>query len=167
MNKQWNITMLAAVLVALVACSGGGAPAAAGADSAAIKAVNVAWNKAYNAGDGAAVAALYADDAVLSAPGVAPLRGTAAITAYYLKDAPATVANGITTADGDASDIGQSGDLAWQWGTYQNTNKAGAVVETGKFLSVFERRGGKWMIVRDMWNADTAAAPATAPTAAQ
>ena len=65
------------------------------------------------------------------------------------------------------SDVGQSVDLAWQWGTYRNTNKDGAVVESGKYLTVFERRGGKWMIVRDMWNADSSAASsASEPTSA-
>ena len=68
MKQLRNIGLATALLLtlALTAC-GGPAPSAA-QDIRAIKEVNVAWNKAYNAGDGAAVAALYADDAVLSAP---------------------------------------------------------------------------------------------------
>ena len=94
------------------------------------------------------------------------LRGKEAINAYYLKDAPSNLAAGITVADDPVSDVGQSVDLAWQWGTYRNTDKAGTVVESGKYLTVFERRGGKWKIVRDMWNSDSPAAPA-APGAAR
>jgi hypothetical protein len=36
----------------------------------------------------------------------------------------------------------------------------GAVVETGKFLSVSRKKNGKWLYLRDTWNADTAPAPA-------
>jgi len=167
MNQLRNIGLPTATLlaVALTAC-GGPAPSAE-TDMKAIKAVNVAWNTDYNAGDGAAVAALYAEDAVLSVPGVPPMRGKEAINAYYLKDAPSALAAGITVADDPVSDVGQSVDLAWQWGTYRNTDKAGTVVESGKYLTVFERRGGKWKIVRDMWNSDTPAAPAPAPAAAR
>jgi uncharacterized protein (TIGR02246 family) len=172
MTQLRNIALLMATLLALAVTACGGPAPSADADMKAIKAVNDTWNKAYNAGDGAAVAALYADDAVLSVPGTAPLRGQGAISAYYLKDAPTFAASGVTVADDAASDVGQSGDLAWQWGTYRNTSKEGTVIETGKYLTVFERRGGKWMIVRDIWNSDrgaaaapSGAAPATAPAA--
>jgi ketosteroid isomerase-like protein len=47
-----------------------------------IRAVNIAWFKAYNSGDGAAVAALYAEDAVLSAPGAPAARGNRARYLY-------------------------------------------------------------------------------------
>src|SRR5208282_5174738 len=33
---------------------------------------------------------------------------------------------------------------------------AGKVVETGKYLSVSMKKGGKWLYVRDTWNADGA-----------
>lgn len=167
MRQLRNLELLTATLLALALTACGGPAPSADADLTAIKAVNVAWNKDYNAGDGAAVAALYAEDAVLSVPGVPPMKGKEAISAYYLKDVPSTIAAGVTVADDTASDVGQSVDLAWQWGTYRNTNRDGAVIESGKYLTVFERRGGKWMIVRDMWNSDaaTAAAPTAAPAA--
>jgi uncharacterized protein (TIGR02246 family) len=164
MKQLRNIGLATALLLALVLTACGGPAPSAAQDIRAVKEVNVAWNKAYNAGDGAAVAALYADDAVLSAPRKPPMRGKEAINAYYLKDAPSFAATEVTVAD-DASDVGESGDLAWQWGTYRNTNKAGEVQETGKYLTVFERRGGHWMIVRDIWNSDAPDAPAAAAAA--
>jgi uncharacterized protein (TIGR02246 family) len=167
MSQLRNIGLRTATLLALALTACGGPAPSAEADLKAIKAVNVAWNKDYNAGDAAAVAALYADDAVLSVPGVPPMHGKQAINAYYLKDVPSTLAAGISVADDPASDVGQSVDLAWQSGTYHNTDKSGAVIETGKYLTVFERRGGKWVIVRDIWNSDTAAATAASGAAAQ
>ena len=41
----------------------------------------------------------------------------------------------------------------------------GAVVETGKFLSVSRKKYGKWLYIRDTWNADAPPAP-PAPTPA-
>jgi uncharacterized protein (TIGR02246 family) len=165
MTKLKRLVILAASLLALVACAKAPAPDTA-ADADAIRAVNVAWNKAYNGGDGAGVTALYADDAVLMAPGAPLARGKASISEYYSKDAAAFAAAGLTVADAAASDVAQSGDLAWQSGTYTNTDKSGATVETGKFLTVFQRKDGKWMIIRDTWNSDAAQPAATASAAA-
>jgi hypothetical protein len=59
----------------------------------------------------------------------------------------------------------QSGNMGWESGTYKVTVK-GAVVETGKFLSVSRKKDGKWHYVRDTRNADApVAATAPAPTA--
>ena len=160
MNKFTKLAMLAATFAVLAACAKTAPPAtAAAADESAIRAVNIAWNKAYNAGDGAAVAALYADDAVLSAPGTPMVRGKVAITEYYVKDAAGFATTGFTVADDPVGELGQSGDLAWQSGTYKNTDKSGTTVDAGKFLTVFQRKDGKWAIIRDTWNSDTA--PAT------
>lgn len=159
-----NLVVLAASLAALAACAKT-APPDTTADEAAVRPVNIAWFKAYNAGDGAAVAALYAEDAVLNAPGVPAARGNASIREFYLKDAAAFAAAGLTNVDGPTSDIGVSGDLAWQWGTYKVTDKSGTTLEAGKYLTVFQRKDGKWMIIRDTWNSDAAAAAPAAPAA--
>ena len=162
-----KLVVLAASVAALAACSKTAPPAAdTAADQTAVRAVNTAWFKAFNAGDGAAIAALYAEDAVLSAPGAPAARGKASISEYYVKDLAASAAAGLTNEDGPTSDVGASGDLAWQWGTYKVTDKSGAAVDAGKYTTVFERKGGKWMIIRDTWNSDAApaaAAPGAAP----
>jgi uncharacterized protein (TIGR02246 family) len=161
MIKLRKLVVLAASLAALAACAKTAPPAAdTAADETAIRAVNTAWFKAFNAGDGVAVAALYAEDAVLSAPGAPAARGKASISEYYVKDLAASAAAGLTNEDGPTSDVGASGDLAWQWGTYKVTDKSGAAVDAGKYTTVFQRKDGKWMIIRDTWNSD--AAPAAA-----
>jgi uncharacterized protein (TIGR02246 family) len=154
-----NLVVLAASLASLVACAKTTPPAAnTAADEAAIRAVNIAWYKAYNAGDGAAVAALYTEDAVLNAPGAPAARGKAAISEYYVKGAAASAAAGLALVDDPSSDVGVSGDLAWQSGTFKITDKSGAAVDAGKYITVFQRKDGKWKIIRDTWNSDTAPA---------
>jgi len=172
MNRLKQLITLAASLLALVACVKTPAPDTA-ADASAIRAVNIAWNKAYNVGDVAGVTALYAEDAVLMAPGAPPARGKVSIGEYYAKDVLAFAAAGLTATDAPTSDVAEAGDLAWESGTFTTTDKSGATVETGKFLTVLQRKDGKWMIIRDTWNSDAArptniasAADIPAPTAA-
>jgi uncharacterized protein (TIGR02246 family) len=162
-----KVIVLTASVAALVACAQVSAPAGnASADQAAIRAVQNAWYKAYNAGDGAAVAALYSEDAVLSPPNVPAARGIAAIRDYYGKEAAQFAASGLTGVEGPTSDVGVSGDLAWQGDTYTITDKSSATIEAGKTLTVLERKNGKWMIIRDTWNSDATPAPAAAPATA-
>jgi ketosteroid isomerase-like protein len=68
--------------------------------------------------------------------------------------------------DDPSSDVGVSGDLAWQSGTFKITDKSGAVVDTGKYITLFQRKNGRWMIIRDTWNSDAIAAAAPAASAA-
>jgi hypothetical protein len=50
--------------------------------------------------------------------------------------------------------------MGWQSGTYVVKDKTGKVVETGKYLSVSMKKSGKWLYIRDTWNADSAPPPA-------
>jgi uncharacterized protein (TIGR02246 family) len=119
--------------------------------------VNVAWVKAFAAGDAAAAAALYADDAVLSAPGSPAIRGKDAILARLTDEISMLKAAGLTSANDPSSDVGISGDLAWETGGFTNTDQAGATVATGKFTTVFAKRDGAWKIIRDTYNMNTPA----------
>jgi uncharacterized protein (TIGR02246 family) len=121
------------------------------------------WFKAYNADDADGVTALYSEDAVLNIPGAPAARGRAAIHEAFVKDIAAAAAGGLTDKQG-AGEFGVSGDLGWEWNTYTVTDKSGATVDTGKYVTVYEKKNGKWFIIRDIWNSDTP--PATPGPAA-
>ncbi|MEP6509064.1 MAG: SgcJ/EcaC family oxidoreductase [Gemmatimonadales bacterium] len=173
---RFNSASLLGVSIALAGCTAAAKPAAdtaatatassvaaapdMAADQQAIRDVNAAWFKAYNAHDASALAALYADDAVLYMPGQAMIRGRDAIKAAYKKDVDATAKASLLDNVGSGSEVGASGDLGWETNTFWITDKSGKKVDTGKYLTVFARKDGKWWIVRDIWNSD-----ATAPTA--
>ena len=142
--------------------TGNAGAAADTADEAAVRTAGAAWFTAYKAGDVDGVAALYADDAVLNAPGVAPARGRASIREALAKDIAASSGGGITLTQAPKSEVGVSGDLAWEWNTFTATDKAGATVDVGKYVTVFERKDGKWLIIRDIWNSDNAPTPPAA-----
>ena len=162
MIRSKQIFWLAAGLVALVMHTQ--AMAQAGADEAAIRAQTTAWAKAYNGGDVKGVVAQYADDALLLPPGAPGATGKAAIQAFFTKDIAGSKAAGVIFNIGPKTDVGVSGDMGWESGTYTATIK-GAVVESGKFLSVSRKKDGKWHYIRDTWNADAPPAPAAAPAA--
>ena len=132
----------------------------AAADEQAIRAINPAWFKAHQSGDVDGLVALYSDDAVINAPGAPPARGTAAIRAAFTKELRDMAAAGLTQNSGPNPEFGVSGDLGYEWNTYAVKDKSGKTVDAGKYVSVFARRNGKWVIVRDIWNSDMPPAPA-------
>ena len=152
-----NCLWLAAGLVAL-AGTAHAAPAASGADETAIRAQSISWAKAYNAGDATAVTAQYADDARLLPPGAPAATGRAAILAFFTKDTASSKAAGVVLNINPKTDVGVSGNIGWESGTYTATIK-GEVVESGKFLSVSRKKDGKWRYIRDTWNSDAPPAP--------
>ena len=166
MVQSRSMTWLAAGCIALAAALTGytNAATAAGADEAAIRAQSTNWAKAYNGGDAKAVAALYADDAILLPPGAPGAKGRDAILAFFTKDIAGSQAAGAVFVLSPKTDVGVSGNMGWESGTYTATMK-GAVVEAGKFLSVLRKKGGRWLYIRDTWNADSPPAPAAAPEA--
>jgi uncharacterized protein (TIGR02246 family) len=159
--KVWKrIALLAAGVFWLAA-----PPIAVAADDAAtIRANTEAWFKAFNAGNADVVAASYADDAVVMAPGAPPASGAAAIKQQIGKEIAGAKSGGVSLAQGKVNDVTVKGDMAWHAGTY-SVIKDGKTVDTGSYMEVLRKKGGKWVIVRDIWNSSTPPpAPAAAPS---
>jgi ketosteroid isomerase-like protein len=133
------------------------------ADETAIRASTDAWDDAYNAGDTAALAAAYAEDAVLLPPNAPAVSGRAAIGDFLTADSANTRAGGLKFAiDGDST-VGVSGKLAYEAGTFKVLDASGATVATGKFIGVFNKKEDKWLLVRDTWNMDAPPPPPAPP----
>jgi ketosteroid isomerase-like protein len=166
MRAITGFTVLSVMLVLAAGCNRAGpadpSPALApapDADAATIRAATAHWIDAYNAGEVDDIVALYTEDAVLM-PGNAPmLVGRVAIRDYLVKDTAAAKAAGLTNKDG-VGDVGVSGDLAWHAGTSSVVDASGKTVETGKYIEVWRRTNGQWLMVRDIWNDDAPPAPA-------
>ena len=141
-------------------------PALAADESGRIRAGTASWMQSFNSGNAGAVAALYADDAVLMPPNAALARGVVAIKAAIANEIAGAKKNGVTLAQGTLDEINIVGDMAWHSGSYVVKDKAGKAVDAGKYLEVWEKKGGKWRMVRDMWNSDAAPGAAPAPAAA-
>jgi uncharacterized protein (TIGR02246 family) len=164
--------VLAAGFAVLGGCARSEAPVAdTAADQAAMRAGTAAWVAAFNAGDVDKIVALYTEDAVVMPPDSVSLTGHEAIRKYSVASTAESKAAGMSFAlDAEAS--GACGDLGWHSGTFHVTDAKGGSAGTGKYAEVWRRSGGKWLIIRDIWNMDpapaaAAAAPAPAPAAAK
>lgn len=164
MIRSGKFSWLAVGAAALMGSMAGLAHAASpmSADETAIRAQTSSWEKAYNGGDAKAVAALYAEDALLLPPGAPGVSGRPAILQFFTKDIADSKAAGAVFVVNPKTDVGVSGNMGWESGTYKVGVK-GAVVETGKFLSVSRKKGGKWLYIRDTWNSDASPAPPAPP----
>src|SRR5215467_1509024 len=165
MNVRTKAATIFCVIAGLAAFGIGLSAEDSAKELAALQAVDQTWLKAYNAGDVDTLASLYDEHAVLLLPGAPAANGRAAIRAFFAKDTAESKKAGVTTSLGPSPAGGVSGDMGWQSGTFAAKDKSGKVVETGKYLSVSVKRGGKWLYLRDTWNSDISPAPAesTAP----
>jgi uncharacterized protein (TIGR02246 family) len=123
------------------------------------------WGAAYNAGDADAIAAKYAEDAVVMAPGAPASVGREAFKAFIASDIANAKAAGVTLAMSDGDTVGVSGNVAWHSGAYTVQDASGATVDSGNYMEVLQNFDGKWLIIRDIWNSDRPAAPPPAPAA--
>ena len=106
-----------------------------------------AWQNAYNAGDAAAVAALYTTDAKLMVPG----RESGADASAIQKLIAAEIAQGFKLAL-TTEDVVSSGDYAIETGTWVATSAGGKHLDHGPYVTVYQKAGGSWKISRDIWN---------------
>lgn len=153
--KKLQIVIFSGLMTLLAFHCNQQAPDTTAEDIEAIKGINPVWFKSYNSGDVNAIVALYAEDAVLSPPGVPSAHGKTEIQGYLTKDVSASNEAGITLdSDPSATEVNVSGNLGWEWNTFTVKDKSGAVIDQGKYVSVYEKKNGKWLIIRDIWNSD-------------
>lgn len=124
----------------------------AGSDEDAIAAATLAWEKAYNAGNGAEVGALYSVDAALLPPGGAQVNGRQAITEFW----SGAIASGLANVDLETLELEIAGDKAIDVGRLSGTVPAeggGTTAVAGKFIVIWKRGDdGAWRLHRDIWN---------------
>ena len=114
---------------------------------AQIEKVDRAWEKANNAGNAAALTALYTKDAQVMPPGADPASGTKAIQAMFTAD----VAQGAQMAL-TQKEVTGFGDYALETGSFVATSKDGKHLDHGSFMTFLKKEGGGWKIYRDTWN---------------
>ena len=85
-------------------------------------------------------------------PGAPGVSGRAAILTFFTKDIGDSKAGGAVVALAPNSDVGVSGDMGWESGTFAVTVKGAVGLDTGKYLSVSRKKDGKWLYIRDTWN---------------
>jgi uncharacterized protein (TIGR02246 family) len=145
---------LSAFLLSCTAMHSHSAPSSDPSQDPDLRRISAQWDRLYNAGDAAALAALYADDAVSMPPGSPILRGRQALQADFQTFFTVNTARHETTID----QIIRDGDLAIERAHYRLTFKPKSggpeVVETGRHLECRKKINGTWQIVVEIWNLD-------------
>jgi len=157
-----KVLAVSGLAVAIMVCGAAASQAVKSSPVAAVHAADDAWVKAYNAGQVDNVVALYDANAVLYAPGVPSVHGSAAIREFFTKDNGDFMKTGLAFELAANPDGSVSGDMGWSSGSWSLKDKTGQVVDSGWYFSVARKVGGKWLYVRDSWNSDKPAAPAAA-----
>jgi uncharacterized protein (TIGR02246 family) len=116
---------------------------------ATIQKLNDAWSAAFNKGDGAAVAAMYAEDAYVLPPGSDMIRGRDKIAEFWGQAATQFGDARLSTVD--VLPLGRS--AAREIGTVTLKTKAEPPQEvTGKYAVVWRKINGQWLLATDIWN---------------
>jgi uncharacterized protein (TIGR02246 family) len=121
--------------------------------TAAITEASEAFEVAYNAGDAAAVSAMYTDDGVVMAPGAESVEGMEAISALF--------AGAFAEPNGMILDL-QTGDVfsvegaALEVGRWVMTGADGSHVDHGNYMAAWAHTEHGWKMSRDIWNSSMA-----------
>lgn len=115
--------------------------------ASAIKSGNEQWDAAFNRGDAAAVAQLYAPDAQVLPPNKTPIQGTAAIQEFFA----GLIKGGYTDHEIETLEVRAAGDLGFQTGRWRARGPASESGEQpavdGLIVTIHEKqKDGTWKI---------------------
>jgi len=142
-RAKWVSSALAVAVLA--ACGGRAAPPDPGARKA-IEAAVQQYVAASNKGDADALAALYADDAMLLPPDHEPIQGRKAIGAFWRQGTDEGLQ--VTTLS-----VEVEGSIGYLVGRYNLPATDEEPADSGKYVMCLRRqRDGSWKLTADIWN---------------
>jgi uncharacterized protein (TIGR02246 family) len=145
MKTFFGFSILAILATGLVGVS----PALAKGEKEALEAAAGAWIKAYQSGDGAATAAVYAEDGMLLPPNQEPVAGREGIAAMWTE----LIASGAKLELENQETVVE-GKLGYRLGLYTMVGADGKELDRGKYIEIWTRSGKDWVMARDMWNSN-------------
>lgn len=136
----------------LIACTCLTPPAYADGVKSSIEAANAQFSAAAAKGDGAALAALYSQDGQVMPAGSDPIRGAEAIQKFW----QGALNSGVASVGLKTIEIFGRGPTATEVGEYELRDKAGKVLDHGKYIVIWQHADGKWLLLRDMFSTNVA-----------
>jgi uncharacterized protein (TIGR02246 family) len=138
----WTVTLAAAWVTAC----GRPSPSPVAGSRQAIEAAVERYVAASNRGDADALAALYADDAMLLPPDHEPIRGRQAIGEFWRQGTDEGLQ--VTTLK-----VEVEGDLGYLIGRYSLPPTDEEPADSGKYVMCLRRQqDGSWKLTADIWN---------------
>ncbi len=119
---------------------------------ATIQALENSWAAADNARDTNAIAGFYADDAISLSNNKPMVKGKAAIL-NDIKEGLIKRPKGSVVSY-NIMDVFGNEQTVTETGTSTQKDASGKIVNTGKYMAIWENRNGKYSCVRDIYNDD-------------
>ncbi|MFD1314637.1 YybH family protein [Namhaeicola litoreus] len=120
---------------------------------AEIQALETAWAEADNARDTNTLLGFYGDDAISMSNNAPSVVGKEALTKEIESNMAERVAG--NTVVYTTLEVFGNEEVATEIGTSTTKDATGKIVSTGKYMAVWERRNGKYVCIRDIYNSDT------------
>ena len=134
--------------LAVIALIGFTTPSLAADVRAAIEAANAKFSALAAQGDGATLAGLYAKDGAVMPAGSDPVQGTQAIGKFW----QGAFASGVAAIELKTLEVYGHGATATEVGEYVLRDKAGKLLDRGKYIVIWHNEGGQWKLLRDMFS---------------
>lgn len=152
--KTNNKTLVTAVIAIAVHAGATMASGQSGMDKndlrTDIEKVNKTWMAAVKNQDAEAVAALYAEDAMLMAPNAPSIHGKNGAKDFFAS----AMSSGIKEVSLSTEEVHGDGDFAIERGAYEMRVDGNTVVDKGKYLVHWKNIDGEWKFYRDMFSSD-------------
>jgi uncharacterized protein (TIGR02246 family) len=154
MKKTTQFSFLFAVLAAVTFTLASCQPAKPDLDKirTEIQALEDAYAAGLKAKDANAVVAYYADDAISLVNNAPVASGKDALLKMAQDDIDSDTTN-LTVAF-ETVDLFAAGEYVVETGKATYTDAEGNVKKTGKYMTLFEKRNGKYLAIRDIYNDD-------------
>jgi uncharacterized protein (TIGR02246 family) len=114
----------------------------------AIEAADQKLVSAFGRGDAAGIAQLYTEDGQILPPQSEPITGRHGIQAFW----QGAMDMGVKAAKLESVEVEGHGDSAVEIGKYELYAAGQQRVDHGKYVVIWKREQGEWMLWRDIWN---------------
>jgi uncharacterized protein (TIGR02246 family) len=127
------------------------AAAAQADDLQAMQSLSDRLAAAFNSGDSARIAQLYAEDAILMPPGAKMIKGRDGVDKYWSSAAHTVTDSKLTAVEVRSIDQAQAQEI----GTFTARSRgARSRAIVGKFVILWRKAGDDWQVAVDIWNAN-------------
>lgn len=117
-----------------------------------IDSTNATFVAALRRGDSAGMAATYTEDGQVLPPGAPVICGREAIQAFWQQAINMGVGDGVL----ETVELAVFGDTAWEVGQGILKTRDGQMIDTAKYIVIWQRENGMWKWHRDIYNSSQA-----------
>jgi len=165
-HPSFSILVLTLSMLFLVSCTTAPPPDTTAEDIRAIETASAQWVDAFNTGEVAAFASLYTEEAKLLQPNNPMIVGRENIQANF----QGFFEHGSRDIQLLVIELLVNGDMAHRVGTYTLTiqpEEGESISENGKYVEIWKRINGTWMMDVDIWNSNLPLSVPEAPSAVE